>query len=79
MNTEGQLGDGTTTDRTTPVDVLELSDAVQIASGAVHTCALLDTEEVKCWGSNRYGQLGDGTTAVRLAPVYVQGLQAAGN
>jgi hypothetical protein len=59
-NVSGQLGDGTTTDRTTPTDVLELSGAVQIASGAGYTCALLETEDIKCWGANQKGQLGDG-------------------
>jgi alpha-tubulin suppressor-like RCC1 family protein len=36
--------------------------AIQIAAGGSHTCALLDTHQIKCWGSNKYGQLGQGNT-----------------
>src|SRR3569623_1101895 len=39
--------------------------ALQFAAGFHHTCALLDTHQVKCWGANSYGQLGLGDTATR--------------
>jgi alpha-tubulin suppressor-like RCC1 family protein len=74
-NNSGQLGDGTTEDRSTPVDVNELTDAViALAGGNTHTCALLIDGSMMCWGSNWQGELGDGTTTSRSTPVDVVGL-----
>jgi alpha-tubulin suppressor-like RCC1 family protein len=79
LNSSGQLGDSSTTNRITPVDVTGLaSGVVEVASGAQggHTCALLSTGAVKCWGNNFYGQLGDGSTTNRDAPANVVGLSS---
>lgn len=73
-NGDGELGDGSTTDRSIPVDVVGLSSGVKDVTAGGHTCALTSNGGVKCWGDNQYGQLGDGTTEDRHTPVDVVGL-----
>lgn len=65
-NYDGQVGDGTYTARTTPTTLSSLTSGVtQLALGSSHSCALLDTGEVRCWGANYYRQVGDGSGANR--------------
>jgi alpha-tubulin suppressor-like RCC1 family protein len=73
QNTLGQLGDGTTTDRLTPVAVVGGLRFRQVSAGARHTCGITLHNVAYCWGANFAGQLGDGTSTDRPTPVAVAG------
>jgi alpha-tubulin suppressor-like RCC1 family protein len=81
-NFNGQLGDGNSgfsaNQNPTPVAVSGLSSGViAIGAGAQHSCAVLTTGALKCWGDNEFGQRGDGTTTqTPKTPVDVVGLNA---
>jgi serine/threonine protein kinase/alpha-tubulin suppressor-like RCC1 family protein len=72
-NSGGQLGDGSTTNRSTAVRIVGDARFVTVATGAVHSCALTAEGEAFCWGRNTYGQLGDGGTDDHATPVRVAG------
>ncbi|MBI0090718.1 InlB B-repeat-containing protein [Bifidobacterium sp. W8113] len=82
-NNAGQLGDGTTTARSTPVrvktpdrktypDLPADFTYVQVSGGATHSLALGSDGNAYAWGFNGSGQLGDGTTTSRHTPVRVK-------
>ena len=67
-NSNGRLGNGTTADSSTPIQVLGLDEAKKVSMGAGFACALRTTGDAVCWGLNNNGQLGDGTTQTRTSP-----------
>lgn len=76
----GQLGDGSTTGKTKPVAVATLAAGVDsLATGqGLHTCAILKSGAVNCWGANGYGQTGKGSaSASQTTPTQVAPLGAA--
>jgi alpha-tubulin suppressor-like RCC1 family protein len=72
-NEFGQLGDGTTANRTVPVPVLGAQTFVAVVAGYYHACGLTANGDAYCWGNNSLGQLGDGTFIAHLNPVLVSG------
>jgi alpha-tubulin suppressor-like RCC1 family protein len=79
-NDYGQLGDGTTTNRSTPVTTSGLlktsglSGVTALTAGYGHSLALKEDGTVWTWGYNKYGELGDGTTTNRSTPITTSGL-----
>lgn len=73
-NPDGEVGDVTTTNRTSPVPVIGLSGVTQIANADYNTYVLMADGTVRAWGMNDRGQLGDGSLVSRLSPVPVSGL-----
>jgi len=59
-----------------PVDLGSFGGS-QLVAGQVHTCLVLSSEEVVCWGDNTAGQLGDGTEISRHTPALVRDLFGA--
>jgi alpha-tubulin suppressor-like RCC1 family protein len=68
-NDFGQLGDGTNSDKNTPVQIL--SGVSSISLGLYHTCAIKNDGSLWCWGKNDFGQLGDGTNSDKNTPVQI--------
>ena len=82
-NSKGQLGDGTSTDRNTPVrvktpdrntypDLPKDFTYLQVSAGGEHSLALGSDGNAYAWGYNSSGQLGDGTSTSRYTPVRVK-------
>jgi len=72
-NHNGQVGDGTVTDRHVPTAVFGFTGGAAITAGGFHTCALQGAGTVKCWGINSHAELGDNTTTERHVPTPVSG------
>lgn len=84
-NSSGQVGDGSNTDRSTPVAVatqagnLTSSNVVSIGAGSNRGCAIITDGRTFCWGLNASGQIGDGTTISRNVPTESLFLRPIGN
>lgn len=75
VNIAGELGDGTTIERNTPVQVHNLTGVVAISAASNgQSLALKRDGTVWAWGANHSGQLGDGTQTTRHTPVRVNGI-----
>jgi alpha-tubulin suppressor-like RCC1 family protein len=70
-NVWGQLGDGTTTQRSRPVRVRSGLRFAAVDAGSYFSCGLTTSGAAYCWGENLDGELGDGTTTARSSPVLV--------
>ena len=73
-NNNGQIGDGTVVDRSSPVQIGALTNWVQVAAGNAHTASVKTDGTMWTWGSNAFGQLGDGTVVDRSSPVQIGAL-----
>jgi alpha-tubulin suppressor-like RCC1 family protein len=73
-NGEGELGDGTIIQRTSPVQVAALNSVTNVAAGYYHTMAIKNDGTLWSWGKNNYGQLGNNTLFNSVTPVQVSGL-----
>lgn len=70
-NSGGQLGDGTTTNKSSPTQVGTETNWSTISTGDSHTVAIKTDGTLWAWGSNGYGQLGNGTTTQQYSPIQI--------
>lgn len=73
-NNTGQVGDGTTTDRSAPVAIIPaVSTWSKVSSGYRHSLALRSDGSLWAWGYNGWGQLGQNDRTTRTSPVQITG------
>ena len=84
-NSYGELGNGNTTNSSLPVTVPGITNATAVTAGGEdaspsgHSCAVLNSGMIQCWGDNNFGELGDGTaiSGAITVPVTVVGITSA--
>lgn len=64
-NTNGQLGEGTSGDRSIRTPVVDLPSVASMTGGGFHSCATSTAGTVFCWGDNQYGQCGTDQSSLR--------------
>jgi alpha-tubulin suppressor-like RCC1 family protein len=74
--TDGDLGNGMTSQSNAPVPVNGVTNVTKLALGAAHTCALEQSGALYCWGLNSSGQLGNASMQEASSPVPVSGFDA---
>lgn len=74
LNSSGQLGDGTTSSRLSPVTVIGgITNWSQVSAGYVHSLGITSSGIAYGWGSNAYGRIGNGNTTSVSSPVSIIG------
>ena len=73
-NSNGQLGNGSTTDQPVPAPIKGLGTVRKVSAGSGHVVALLPDGTAMAWGRNAFGQLGEGSTTNQLVPTPVKRL-----
>jgi alpha-tubulin suppressor-like RCC1 family protein len=76
-NANGEIGDGSTTQRNSPTAVSGLASVSAIAAGRSYSLALKQDGTIKSWGQNCCGQLGNGGTSQASSPVSVSSISTA--
>lgn len=70
-NTNGQVGNNTTTNQIGPVVINSGTSYQKVSAGEINTCGITVAGALRCWGNNTYNQVGDGTSTQRLIPVTI--------
>ena len=71
LNTSGQLGDNSTTNRSSPVQIGASSDWYYVTTGDYYTIAIKTDGTLWAWGENTYGELGDNSTTSTSSPIQI--------
>ncbi|MEW5677119.1 T9SS type A sorting domain-containing protein [Flavobacterium enshiense] len=71
LNTDGRLGDGTFTNRSSPTQIGIDTNWKSLSTYGICTLAIKTDGTLWAWGNNSYGQLGDGTTINRIVPTRI--------
>jgi len=70
-NSNGQLGDGSRTDRKSPLQIGTATNWQSVSAGPNYTVAIKNDGTLWAWGNNFSGQLGDGTKTEKTSPVQI--------